>query len=169
VQDTGTLFKILRKSDNKAADVKLAVAKLPPDYKKKMFTEAFRIALVDRADEEVLLPLLFQCGAEPDAHTLGVAALYSSLLGVKLIHDAGVSFEEAIAAFSWSTAYTDRLKFYQQEMTKPTAEELSPRVQKLFQHMQEQIDDLTRQLETARQPENKPAREKRTYALPQLH
>jgi hypothetical protein len=155
------LFRMSEKSDDKLADIKLALAKIPEEARENFLSKVLHSAILYKTDlyvtgREPFYSLLLQAGADANAPINGCAgailakavSCHHPISVIKLLHDNGASFKDALTTMyngDYSADSKDTLKHYQQELEdKPATSEAAPSAaEEALRQMLEQVGELT--------------------------
>jgi hypothetical protein len=164
------LLKLTEGSHDKPAAVKLALEKLPEDEREDLLNNALYYAVNHNIGGERFFSLLLESGAKANAKIDGhagsilVTAMMrqSPLSVIKLLHDKGASFDDALTAMEirgYNKTFAKKLEFYREKVEgKPAVtegqlaaaeaihaatEEALPTLIGVMQQMMEQVADLT--------------------------
>ncbi len=136
------LFKITEKTNEKLANINLAVAKIPEQDRKEFLSTALNNAFGNNIGNEVFYSTMLQAGADANASIDGHAGALlvtaacnkQPISVIKLLYDNGASFDDALTTMhsqGHETADIDRLKFFEEKVTgsKPAPAKAEPAVQ----------------------------------------
>jgi hypothetical protein len=159
------LCEITKNSSDKIHAVNLALAKVPAQDRQDILNQALNEALAHNVGGETFFVALLNAGAEAKADINGAAGLLATAVSaaaplsfIKLLHDSGASFEDALATLHSRGSKTediDRLEYYKKQIAagadetatcSPHMELGMVRVLETLQQIQEQIADLTSQV-----------------------
>ena len=160
------LFTLSEKYNDRQAAIPLALAKVPEQDRQEILDSALYDSVRWDFGGESFLALLLQSGADANATVdgsagsiLACAARMRSPGVIKLLHENGASFEDAILALQankekWAKKNIDSLRFYQQALEgKPaTAQTGDEDIRDILRQIQQQISDLTVKVERLESP-----------------
>jgi len=171
---TSTLYKLAEKSDDKLADITLALAKIPAEDRERLLNKALNTAIYKGIGEKSFFSLLLQSGADANARIDGqpgallVTAVcsghptYVAKSIVKLLHDNGASFDDAFTTMDHQNRTANNIKslkiFQEQIAGKPAAAEAPPSspvteeaLLKVLEAMQQTQEEMRREIAELRQ------------------
>lgn len=159
------LCEISKNSSDKIHDIALALAKIPEHDRQDFLNKVLSDALLNNVGGEPFFVALLNAGADAKADINGHAGLLATAVScaapfsfIKLLHDSGASFEDALATLHSRGSKTEdvgRLEYYRKKIgtgsaetttCSPVMEEGMISMLETLQQIQEQIADLTGQV-----------------------
>lgn len=170
----GVLLKLTEGSSDKLAVIIRALEKVPAEDQQKTLNNALNEALMYGIGDEPFFAALLKSGANANVKVggyagglLAAAACYKHPVSViKLLHDNGASFEDALHGMhlrGHQTPDIDRLKHYQEKVTgkpavaaeaacQPGMDKALVALLETVLHMQEQLVELTKKVDRLSAP-----------------
>ncbi len=163
---TRILHQLPERYGDKLKDLEMAIAEVPEKDRKDFLSKALYAAVNYRIGDDRFCELLLEAGADANYAVGGHAGIMlvvaacnqQSMNVIKLLHEHGASFEDALMTMHCQNRKTDdieRLKFFQQKLTgvaeqKPAslaAPDLqSDDVRVLLAEILEQMKEITKRL-----------------------